>query len=105
MEQANIEINEMIELNANILKETGGATSLAFPGLTRDDAATTLMKLSFPCQGADCGYSLMMNLLIPTFVKDNRKDLCFACFKSHMKVNWSNKAFRLQIPEAKRIFG
>ena len=48
MEHANIEINGMIELSANILKETGGATSLAFPGPTRDDAATTLRKLYCP---------------------------------------------------------
>ena len=52
MEQTSIEINEMIELNEVILKETGGATSLAFSGLARDDAATALRNLYFPCQGA-----------------------------------------------------
>ena len=46
-EQANIAINEMKELNANILKETGGAASLVSLGPTRDDAATALMKLNF----------------------------------------------------------
>ena len=103
-EQTIIGINEMIELNEVILKETGGATSLASSGPTRDEAATALRKLYFPCQGAGCELFLMMNLLVPALVEEKKKDLCLACFNIHMNVNWSNKTskhqvFRLRVAE------
>lgn len=95
-------IDERNELNEKIMKETRGATSLAYSGPTTVGAATTLRKLYFPCQGAACDlyplYPLLLNLLMPTLADDKRKDLCLACFNTHMNVNMSTMAFIHQVP-------